>query len=781
MKYLKGKTWVKIVAFLLALLSLFMLMINCCYALFLVTNNMFYADKQSFGNKIYSYFAESSINDIIGYYNVYNSCNASFYDDDDNKDYWQSELELYKSKYSKDNSNIFFSLTDENGNTVIGNESLTGNAAYSFSRTFSTETVTDADGNIRYYSYNTDDDIYNAVEAETVIGTEPSNEVATEVSPDEAARSITGATTESDNDDTTISVTSYSSATIIWSSNRSLDGKYLFNSDDGFDSDIYAYCCEEFSNERESGNTNALVYIQSNYFTDENGDVVQSATYTEDGVYTTKTAKYTVNLYIPAEENMTASDLYMFAAKLINFIFAYKKVIIGTSIIFALMFVAFSLILLICSGYVKDSDTPAARGIHIVPFDIAAIIFTIFTFFAILIENDLCAYISISDMGIFLIGVVAYAEAVLVLIFTESIVVRVKAKNLFGNTVICYVLKYLKKIIANTNLTIKIILVCLVELVLIFCGCMVFNYIENVFINAIITAVIVLPVTVMLMYEAGVLTDGAKKMSEGDLSVPIKEKLLFSPFKRHAQYLNGINKSVNTAVNERMKSESMKTELITNVSHDLKTPLTSIVNYIDLLKKQNIENPAALEYIDVIDRQSQRLKKLTVDIVDASKAATGNIEVNSEKLDMRVMLTQTEGEFYEKLREKNLTLVIDTPDTPAYVNVDGRLMWRVFDNIIGNACKYSLPGTRVYLSLKTENNIVSATLRNISKEKLNINPEELTERFVRGDSSRNTEGSGLGLSIAKSLTSLMNGTLDIDIDGDLFKVTVSFPQADFGN
>lgn len=779
MKSLKGKARVKVLAFLLAMLSLFMLMINCCYALFLFTNNMFYADRQSFGNKIYSYFAESSINDIIGYYNVYNSCNASFYDDDENKDYWQSELELYKSKYSKDNSNVYFTVTDENGDPVLYNDTLTGNAAYSFSRTFSTETVTDADGKIRYYSYNTDEDTYNAVEIETTTVDEALTEAATEATPAETtADTTTYIDTDSDADDSNISVTSYSSATIIWAKNRSLDGRYLFNSADGFDSSIYAYCCEEFASERENGNTNALVYIQSNYFVDENGDIVQSAAYTEDGVYTTKTTKYTVNLYIPTEENMTASDIYMFAAKMINLIFAYKKALIATSIIFALLFVAFSLILLICSGYVKDSDTPVARGIHYVPSDIAAIVFGVLTFFAIYIENDLCAFINISDMEIFFIGTVAYAEAMLVLIFTESIVVRVKSKTLFKNTVIYRILKYLNKIAENTNLTIKIVLACLTEIILIFCGCMLFNYIEDVFVNTIIAAVIVLPVTVILMYEAGIVNGGAKKMSEGDLDVPIKEKLLFGPFKRHAQYLNGINKSVNTAVNERMKSESMKTELITNVSHDLKTPLTSIVNYIDLLKKQNIDDPTALEYIDVIDRQSQRLKKLTVDIVDASKAATGNVEVNSEKLDMRVMVSQTEGEFLEKLQEKNLSLIIDTPDTPAYIYVDGRLLWRVFDNIIGNACKYSMPGTRVYLSVKNENGVVSATLRNISKEKLNINPEELTERFVRGDSSRNTEGSGLGLSIAKSLTGLMNGTMNIDIDGDLFKVTVSFPLAE---
>lgn len=779
MKSLKGKVRVKVLAFLLAMLSLFMLMINCCYALFLVTNNMFYADRQSFGNKIYSYFAESSINDIISYYNVYNSCNASFYDDDENKDYWQSELELYKSKYSKDNSNVCFTVTDENGNVVLYNDTLTDNAAYSYSRTFSTETVTDADGKIRYYSYNTDEDTYNAVETETTTVDEALTEAATEATPAETtADTTTYIDTDSDADGSSISVTSYSSATIIWAKNRSLDGRYLFDSADGFDSSIYAYCCEEFASEREGGNTNALVYIQSNYFVDENGDIIQSAAYTEDGVYTTKTTKYTVNLYIPTEENMTASDIYMFAAKMINLIFAYKKALIATSIIFALLFVAFSLILLICSGYVKDSDTPVARGIHYVPSDIAAIIFGILTFFAIYIENDLCTFINISDMEIFSIGTVAYAEAMLVLIFTESVVVRVKSKTLFKNTVICHILKYLKKIAENANLTIKIVLACLTEIILIFCGCMMFNYTENVFVNTIIAAVIILPVTVILMYEAGVVNGGAKKMSEGDLDVPIKEKLLFGPFKRHAQYLNGINKSVNTAVNERMKSESMKTELITNVSHDLKTPLTSIVNYIDLLKKQNIDDPTALEYIDVIDRQSQRLKKLTVDIVDASKAATGNVEVNSEKLDMRVMVSQSEGEFLEKLQEKNLSLIIDTPDTPAYIYVDGKLLWRVFDNIIGNACKYSMPGTRVYLSVKNENGVVSATLRNISKEKLNINPEELTERFVRGDSSRNTEGSGLGLSIAKSLTGLMNGTMNIDIDGDLFKVTVSFPLAE---
>jgi len=230
------------------------------------------------------------------------------------------------------------------------------------------------------------------------------------------------------------------------------------------------------------------------------------------------------------------------------------------------------------------------------------------------------------------------------------------------------------------------------------------------------------------------------------------------------------------AVNERMQSERLKTELITNVSHDLKTPLTSIVAYVDLLKKEGIEQEPARGYIEVLDRQSQRLKKLTEDLVEASKASSGAMPVNKERVDLAELLRQCLGEYAERLRAAELFTVPCIPEGDFVTVADGRLLGRVLDNLFLNAAKYAQPGTRFYAGLERDEQEKRLILRNISRDALNIAPEELLERFVRGDESRSSEGSGLGLSIARSLMELMGGTLTLTLDGDLFKVTLHFPE-----
>lgn len=280
---------------------------------------------------------------------------------------------------------------------------------------------------------------------------------------------------------------------------------------------------------------------------------------------------------------------------------------------------------------------------------------------------------------------------------------------------------------------------------------------------------------VVVLRQAQLLHDGSKRIAAGDVSNPIDTSKMLWKFREHGENINKVSDGITVAVNERMKSEHFKTELITNVSHDIKTPLTSIINYVDLIKKEDVQDEKLKEYIDVLDRQSARLKKLIEDLMEASKASTGNLAVSLEECDIDVLLTQVIGEFEEKLEKNQLQVMIDKPDHPVKMMADGRHMWRVLDNLLNNACKYSLPGTRVYVSLKQEGKEASLVFKNISKTALNIPSEELMERFVRGDSSRNTEGSGLGLSIAQSLTELMGGKLQLEIDGDLFKVTLRFP------
>ncbi len=252
---------------------------------------------------------------------------------------------------------------------------------------------------------------------------------------------------------------------------------------------------------------------------------------------------------------------------------------------------------------------------------------------------------------------------------------------------------------------------------------------------------------------------------------------LIWPIRRHAENLEQLQEGIEIAVQERLKSERMKTELITNVSHDIKTPLTSIINYVDLLKKEELPNEQARGYVEILERQSLRLKKLTEDVIEASKAASGAIAVSLEPTDLGLLLLQVFGEYEERMQKENLSLVTRLPEQIPYVLADASVLWRVLSNLFGNACKYSQGGTRVYFTVKEEETTVLLCMRNISAAELNISGEELMERFVRGDDSRNTEGSGLGLSIAKSLTELQHGEMKIEIDGDLFKVYVALQKA----
>lgn len=271
---------------------------------------------------------------------------------------------------------------------------------------------------------------------------------------------------------------------------------------------------------------------------------------------------------------------------------------------------------------------------------------------------------------------------------------------------------------------------------------------------------------------------GTEEIAKGNIYKKINTKYLFLDMKDHAININNINDGIAKAVEERMKSERFKTELITNVSHDIKTPLTSIINYVDLLEKEEIENETAKEYIGVLSRQSARLKKLIEDLLEASKASTGNVSVNLTELELGILLSQALGEYDEKFSNNNLQIVLNKTDDLLLVMADNRHIWRVFDNILNNIAKYAQPNTRVYIDAKRNGKNAEISFRNISKDALNISGDELMERFVRGDSSRNTEGSGLGLSIAKSLTEVQKGELDIQIDGDLFKVHLAFPLSE---
>jgi signal transduction histidine kinase len=297
--------------------------------------------------------------------------------------------------------------------------------------------------------------------------------------------------------------------------------------------------------------------------------------------------------------------------------------------------------------------------------------------------------------------------------------------------------------------------------------------------------------TLLLVFDVGVgsrlavaagkrriILNGIRRIREGELSYQIDTEDLRGENKELAESFNLIGEGIRKAVENSIKDERLKTELITNVSHDIKTPLTSIINYVDLLKREGTFQEPIKGYLEILDAKSQRLKQLTDDLVEASKISSGNFVLNFERLDFGELLNQALGEYAEKLEEKQLPVIFNEQKESLVIYADSRRMWRVIENLLQNICKYAMPQTRVYLHLWQEGNKIWMSLKNISLQPLNISPSELTERFIRGDDSRTTEGSGLGLSIAKSLTEAQGGSFAIQLDGDLFKVMMSFDACD---
>ncbi|MCW7998348.1 kinase [Clostridium sp. cpc1] len=299
---------------------------------------------------------------------------------------------------------------------------------------------------------------------------------------------------------------------------------------------------------------------------------------------------------------------------------------------------------------------------------------------------------------------------------------------------------------------------------------------HNIIVASIVAIIYIVFLIRYLFKKADYLNEilkATEEMSCGNLDYAIKEKGK-STLSKIAHNINNINKGYKKSLEEQVKSERLKTELITNVSHDLKTPLTSIINYIDLLKKEDLSKDEVNAYISVLDRKSERLKSLIEDLFEASKMSSGAVELNIEKIDVTALLKQSIAEFEEKITKSSLELKFKYDNNKTYANLDGKKTWRVFENLINNIIKYSQPNTRVYIDLIETNTKIIITMKNISRYEMNFTSDEIFERFKRGDKARNTEGSGLGLAIAKSIVELQGGNLNINIDGDLFKVIIEF-------
>lgn len=355
-----------------------------------------------------------------------------------------------------------------------------------------------------------------------------------------------------------------------------------------------------------------------------------------------------------------------------------------------------------------------------------------------------------------------------------SLIRRMKAKSLWNGSLLCMILSFCKRIVDSSNDVWRTVLWISAFLVIHW----ITFFVRNVpmALTALAADGVTFWIVVGSMLAKVRIKKGIEQIASGNLEYRIELKGLRGTERNIAENVNDIGSGLNRAIDEAMRNERLKTDLITNVSHDIKTPLTSIINYVDILKRSDIADEKILGYLDILEVKAQRLKTLTEDVVEASKVSSGNITLEYMDIDFREMVQQTEGEMAEKFAARNLSVVLNLPEEAAVIHVDGRRMWRVLENIFGNAAKYAMPGTRVYADLSVSESEVKFSLKNVSEQQLNISADELTERFIRGDISRSTEGSGLGLSIAKSLTEMQGGVFELYLDGDLFKVDIRFPR-----
>jgi len=494
-------------------------------------------------------------------------------------------------------------------------------------------------------------------------------------------------------------------------------------------------------------------------------------------------AYYTVTIGIPAELPID-SELYWIDLLIdLLYIFKYWIYAIGFgSLIIAILCFVF----LMCSAG-RRRGMPGVRASFLtkIPFEIptAAVFFASCIGFLLIDDwfysNDVVGWIGIIIWTI--------VSVIMLIFWCMSLAIRIKLGTILKNTIVFYILRFIWRVLCFCGRCIRavvraipmiwktIILLGAVGVIEFIVIAMSAGETDNLLICWLLGKIIATFFIIYFVLMLHRLKKGAREIADGKLDYKVDTKYLILDLKDHGENLNRIRDGLNYAVDERLKSERMKTELITNVSHDIKTPLTSIINYSDLICREECDNENIKEYAGVLHNQSERMKRLLDDLVEASKASSGNIDIMLAECDARVLISQVTGEYYQRLSDSGLELVCTTPEDEIIIMADGRRLWRVFDNLMNNARKYALSGTRVYVSLEEVGERAVFRFKNISREPLSVNADELSERFVRGDESRGTEGNGLGLSIAKSLTELQGGVLDITVDGDLFKVTVSFP------
>lgn len=456
-----------------------------------------------------------------------------------------------------------------------------------------------------------------------------------------------------------------------------------------------------------------------------------------------------------------------------------------STLIISIIIGSIELIYLIYSlGYVKNKEEIYLSWLDKIPLEILFFGYFLLFFVEAALSVICLSVISVDvNLCVMLIMLVGYFSVLSALYGAGTLLKRIKAHTFFKNSITYRILKWLVQkyknvkntIASNKNLGGKIALYFIgIVTIAILIGLIFKEF------GILLDIVFWIWCYYKIMKEVDKfkqIHDATEKIYKGDTNIKLDESLYTGVLKELAIYINDIAGGFSNAIKESLKSERLKTELITNVSHDIKTPLTSIINYVDLLKQENIQNEKAKEYIEVLDNKSQRLKKLIEDLVEASKASSGNIKINKEVLNVKELINQVTGEFEDKFNSRGLNIISKLPEETVYIKADSRYLYRVLENTYSNVAKYAEENTRVYIDcILEEENTVAIYVKNISKDELNISADELMQRFVRGDKSRNTEGSGLGLSIAKSLTELQDGTFNIYLDGDLFKVAIKFKR-----
>lgn len=493
---------------------------------------------------------------------------------------------------------------------------------------------------------------------------------------------------------------------------------------------------------------------------------------------------YTVNVSI--DENSKQTSFYSFLKDVIDRVYPLRYAIFGIGLLSLTVLIISFVALMSVAGRRPDDEDLHPGPLNKIPFDLLAVPALGLLVLFIIALGNMSATETI--VAVLTVGGILFWNIFLGLCM--SMAVRIKQGSLIKGSFTWFCLKWIWKVLVwsweqilrvfrflgyllkNIPLVWKTLIligaVCIYELIFFFGG-----YERDFF--WVLEKIILIPAILYLAISLRTLQKGGRALASGDMTYRVDTKRLILDLKEHGEDLNDISKGMNIAVEEQMKSERMKTELITNVSHDIKTPLTSIINYTDLISKEKTGNKKINEYTEVLLRQSEKLKRLIDDLVEASKASTGNLEVDPVPCNAAVFVSQADGEYQNRMKEASLTLITAIPDEEIWIMADSRRMWRIFDNLMNNICKYAQPNTRVYLSLEKKDDKALFTFKNVSREQLNISEEELMERFTRGDRSRNTEGNGLGLSIAHSMAQLQEGELHIEIDGDLFKAYLSFP------